>query len=99
MLDYCVFLIRHHVQKCWLLSISVPLPRDTCVEAKLKPMFWENTADKIIKSAAPVIEGLLEFMATAGPVSNYLFGISANKFWIFWSMIDGMALIGVYPML
>jgi hypothetical protein len=77
-------------------GFSVPLPRDTCVEAKLKPMFWGNTADKIIKSAAPVIEGLLEFMATAGPISNYLFGISANKFW---SMIDGMALISVYPLL
>ena len=38
----------------------------------------------------------MEFLASAGPVTNFLFGVTGNNLW---SLIEGVQLIVYYPML
>jgi hypothetical protein len=47
-------------------------------------------------AATAAVKSVLEFLASMGPIGNFLFGISTTQLW---SMIEGMQIIVMYPML
>lgn len=47
-------------------------------------------------AATAAAKAVLEFLASMGPIGNFLFGISTTQLW---SMIEGMQIIVMYPML
>lgn len=55
-----------------------------------------GTAAEVAESATKAAKALLEFLSSAGPIGNFLFGAGSSELW---AMIEGMQLIAVYPML
>lgn len=55
-----------------------------------------EAASKNLAAASERAKELIEFLAGAGPLGNFLFGVSSSELW---SMIEGMQLIAMYPLL
>jgi len=56
----------------------------------------DSAAAAAATAAVAAIKALLEFLSSAGPIGNFFFGFSTSQLW---SMIEGMQLIVMYPML
>ena len=54
-----------------------------------------STTDSAAATAAAV-KALLEFLSAGGPIGNFLFGVTTNRLW---SMVEGMQIIAMYPLL
>ena len=55
-----------------------------------------DSATKALEGIASSAKVLLEFLASLGPLGNFLFGFPANKLL---SMVEGMQLIAMYPLM
>lgn len=77
-------------------GFDVPLPEGTLKSSYLSKQMRNGSAEKALEAAGSALKALLEFLSSAGPIGNFFFGASSSQLW---SMIEGMQLIVMYPLL
>ena len=72
------------------------MEQNTVKTRYLQRQLSKNLETKTLQELATVLDKILEFLAFMGPTGNFFFGLSTNQIW---SMIEGMQLIAMYPLL
>jgi hypothetical protein len=75
---------------------EVAIKKETCFKIRLRRQKMNDTTTDSMESTAATMKAVLEFLATGGPVLNFLFGFGTSNLW---PMIEGMQLLVHYPML
>jgi hypothetical protein len=75
---------------------GVAIKEETCLKIRLSKQVGKDTTTESFEVTAETLKAVLEFLATGGPVLNFLFGFGTSNLW---PMIEGMQLLVHYPML